>query len=72
MRRGDLWHVRCGEREASGPQLRDVMAEATGHGGGDLVPLRPGVDTTLDAWLDDQAQTIEREHEALTRAQTTE
>jgi hypothetical protein len=48
------------------------MAEATGHGGGDLVPLRPGVDTTLDAWLDDQAQTIEREHEALTRAQTTE
>jgi hypothetical protein len=69
LRQGDLWHVRCGEREASGPQLRDVMAEATGHGGGDLVPLRPGSDTTLAEWLTDQAQTIEREYEALTSEQ---
>jgi hypothetical protein len=44
------------------------MAEATGQGGGDLLPLRPHDDTTLDAWLREQAETIEREHEAHQRA----
>ena len=57
---GDHWEVRCGDREASGPLLADVMAEATGRGEGEPVPLVPGVHA-IDAWLRDHARAIEAE-----------
>ena len=40
--------------------LADVMAEATGRGEGEPVPLVPGVHA-IDAWLKDHARAIEAE-----------
>jgi len=62
---GDHWEVRCGDREASGPQLADVLAEATGRAEGEPVPLVPGMHA-IDAWLRESARTIESELAATT------
>jgi len=40
--------------------LADVMAEATGRGEGEAVPIVPGVHA-IDAWLRDRAHAIEAE-----------
>ena len=45
--------------------LADVLAEATGRGEGEPVPLVPGLHA-IDAWVRESARTIESELAAAT------